>query len=195
MLPLFFSRKPPVVFDRVPVGPTGAPASIRAWFGRTSRFTVPSASGHAGSRTGLPHCTSLRHGKVDEARDWPRLPESKGFPWDHRAPEPFDCCGALPQAFAQTRHRAWIGQGPTPSPLATGPNLDARRKPASAGFPSGYGVTCAQPCGHQPRPAKGVEPLLHAVSECGLENFVELCACRCLPLSLRFADVDHPPRE
>ena len=43
-------------------------------------FTAPSASGRAGSRTGLPHCAPLRYGRADEARDWLRLPESRGFP-------------------------------------------------------------------------------------------------------------------
>ena len=65
--------------DRFPVGLAPAPALIPTQPAGHG-FTAPSASGRAGSRTGLPHCTPQRHGGVDEARDWLRLPESKGYP-------------------------------------------------------------------------------------------------------------------
>lgn len=65
--------------DRFPVGLASAPALIPARLA-SHGFTAPSASGRTGSRTGLPHCTPQRHGGVDEARDWLRLPESKGYP-------------------------------------------------------------------------------------------------------------------
>jgi hypothetical protein len=64
-----FRKRATGCLDRVPVGPASAPALIRTQPGQTACFTAPSASGHAGSRTGLPHCTPQRHGGVDEARD------------------------------------------------------------------------------------------------------------------------------
>jgi len=57
-----------------------APASIPAQRGRAAQFTAPSASVPAGSLTGLPFRTSLRHGEVDKARDRPACPKSLGCP-------------------------------------------------------------------------------------------------------------------
>ena len=73
--------------DRFPVGLIPAPALIPSQPAGHG-FTAPSASGRTGSRTGLPHCIPQRHGGMDRARDWPRLPESKGYPGIIEAPEP-----------------------------------------------------------------------------------------------------------
>ena len=103
---------------RFPVGPPEAPASIPAQRGRATRFTPPSASSPAGSRTGLSKSTPLRQGEVGETRDWPHLPESTGALGSTDACA-LVCIGALPQAAARAHQQAWTEQGPIPSPLTT----------------------------------------------------------------------------
>lgn len=113
---------------RFPVGPTRAPASIPTQHGLATRFTAPSASGRAGSRTGLPHCTPLRHGEVDEARDWPRLPESVGPPWDRRTPEPL-LLRRPPPSFRSSPSAGVDQAGPGPFPADDGGKYMAPSKP------------------------------------------------------------------
>ena len=79
--PTCFSESSHRLSGRFPVGLRPAPALIPSP-PAGSGFTAPSASGRTGSRTGLPLCIPQRHGGMDRARDWPRLPESKGLPWD-----------------------------------------------------------------------------------------------------------------
>ena len=73
-----------------------APASIPAQRGRAARFTAPSASVPAGSLTGLPFRTPLRHREVDKARDRLAYPsrwtcpgiDGRLCPWLRRRPPP-----------------------------------------------------------------------------------------------------------
>jgi len=112
-----------------PVGLVRAPASIPTQRGRVAWFTAPSASGRTGSRTGLPHCTPLRHCGVDRARDWPRQPRSEGSPWDQRAPEPFVASALSPKLPPEpVRGRGPRGSRSLPLPTTWGQYRDTKTR-------------------------------------------------------------------
>lgn len=146
--PSFFSHEPPVVLVRFPVGLAEAPASIPTQHGHATRFTAPSASGRAGSRTGLPHCTPLRHGGVDEARDWPRLPGSVGTPRIDGRLSPL-LLRHPPPSYRSGPSAGVDRAEPNPFPADDAPNIESSMGHASAGFASGYAASCGQRCGLQ----------------------------------------------
>jgi len=162
--------------DRFPVGPDRAPNLDPRAVWPDHGFTAPSAASRTGSRTGLPHCTPLRHCGVDEARDWPRLPESVRIAGIAGRLSPL-LLGALPRAAARAHTQALIESSPIPSLHATQANLGPSRKLASAGFASGYvNCTCTE-CGFQTAVRQAVPASVPAMSTCGRENFVEHPAC------------------
>jgi len=133
---LVFRTRATGCLDRVPVGPVSAPALIRTQPGQTACFTAPSASGHAGSRTGLPHCTPQRHGGVDEARDWPRLPESKGNPGIIGRLSPL-LLRRSPPSIRSSPSSGVYQDWPDLFPVDDASNLPPRHAATSAGFASG----------------------------------------------------------
>jgi hypothetical protein len=154
-----------------------APASIPTQRGRATRFAAPSASVPAGSLTGLPFRTPLRHGEVDKGRDSPCLPESRGCPGIvgrlspllRRRPPPSLRSGP-PAGVDRTE--------PASSPPAIAPNLWAPQNHASAGFASGYDVSMCEVCGHETHADERLPRPVPTMSRCASTRVWTRVSCR-----------------